>query len=248
MKAAAAAAALAMLLLLSLSGCADHEKESIPTYPLMDAQSSLRVLVERAQKVQTVSGEGLISLTRPNGESIRLDAALAMQPPDNARLRAWKFGRAIFDLTVTPTGVYAISPDDPARKEQIRSAGISAAKLAKTWSILSGGFFNQPALKSELHGDRLLLRAEAAGEPVVVCDVDRRTLTPRRYALLDDKGNERFSLTLDRYRQFNEIVWPMRLAAVSESGTVKVEMRDVEINPELPPGAFVPPRRAEKLP
>ena len=65
---------------------------------------------------------------------------------------------------------------------------MSAAKLAKTWSILSGGFFNQPGLKSEVRGDRLLLRREAAGEPVVICEVDRHTLTPRRYALLDDTG------------------------------------------------------------
>ena len=248
MKAAAAAAAFLMVLLLILSGCTDHDKEPIAAYPLMDAQSSLHVLVERAQKVHTASGEGLITLTRPNGESIRLDAALAMQPPDNARLRAWKFGRAIFDLTVTPAGIWIISPDDPSRKEQIRSAGVSAAKLAKTWSILSGGFFNQPGLKSELRGDRLLLRREAAGEPVVICEVDRRTLTPRRYALLDDTGKERFSLTLDRYRQFADVVWPIRLTAVSENGTVKVEMREIEINPELPAGAFVPPRRAEKLP
>ena len=240
--------AFAMVLFLFLDGCTDHDKETIPAYPLMDAQSSLHVLVERAQKVHTVSGEGLITLTRPNGESIRLDAALAMRPPDHARLRAWKFGRAIFDLTVTPDGVWMISPDDPARKEQIRSAGVGAAKLAKTWSILSGGFFNQTGLKSELHGERMLLRREGAGEPVVMCEVERRTLTPRRYALLDDTGKERFSLTLDRYRQFGEIVWPMRLTAVSESGTVRVEMREVEINPELPPGAFVPPRRAERLP
>jgi hypothetical protein len=40
----------------------------------------------------------------------------------------------------------------------------------------------------------------------------------------------------------------MRLVAVSDGGTVEVELREVEVNPELPENAFAPPRRAEKLP
>ena len=66
--------------------------------------------------------------------------------------------------------------------------------------------------------------------------------------MLDGNGKQRFSLKLDRYKQFGEVVWPTRLVAVSEGGTVEVELREVEINPPLPGAAFVPPRRAEKLP
>lgn len=237
-----------LLLLAVAGGCTTHVKENIPTYPLADAASTVKLVAEHARQVRSLTGEGLITLTRPDGESVRLDAAMAMRPPERARMRAWKFGRAVFDLTVTPEGIWAVIPEDPKRKEQITSAGVSAAKLAKTWSVLSGGFFDGAGLKSETRGYKLLVRRESPGEPVVICEVDRATLTPRKYSMLDDKGITRFSLSLEQYRQFGSMVWPTKLTAVSDSGTVEIELRDVEINPELEPAAFVPPRRAEKLP
>lgn len=239
--------ALAVILLL-LTGCHHEEKESITQYPLTDTPTTLQSLATRAKLLHTLSGEGLITLTRPNSESIRLDAALVMRPPNLARVRAWKFGRAIFDLTITPDGVWAITPDDPNRREQMQSAGASAAKLAKTWSLLSGGFFSDPNLTAETKGKKLIVRRHSPGEPTVLCEVDRATLTPRKYLLLDDTGKQRFSLTLDRYKQFGQIAWPTRLTAISESGTVEIDLRDIQINPDLPDSAFVPPRRAEKLP
>jgi hypothetical protein len=238
-----------IILLLSVAGgCGTHVKENIPTYPLTDAASSLRLVAEHASQVYSLTGEGLITLTRPDGESVRLDAAMAMQPPQRARIRAWKFGRAVFDLTVTPEGVWAVIPEDPKRKEQITSAGVSAAKLARTWSVLSGGFFESAGLKAETRGSKLVVRCETPDEPLVICEVDRPTLTPRKYSMLDDKGVTRFTLSLEQYRQFGSVVWPTKLAAVSDSGTVEIELRDVDINPQLEPAAFVPPRRAEKLP
>lgn len=236
--------------LLALGGCAPTTPvETIPAYPLMDAAASLRQVAANAQRVRALSGEGLITLTRANGESVRLDAAVAMRPPERARIRAWKFGQAVFDLTVTPEGVWMVSPEDSGRREQIRAAGVSAAKLARTWSVLSGGFFDEPGLTTQMSDGRMLVRREASGgEPAVVCEVDRRTLTPRKYSVLDDGGATRFSLTMDRYRQFGDVVWPMRMVAVSEGGTVEVELREAEVNPELPAAAFTPPRRAEKLP
>jgi outer membrane lipoprotein-sorting protein len=214
----------------------------------MNDLDALHTLAARAREVQSLSGEGLITLTRADGESVRLDGAIVMAPPDKTRLRAWKFGRAIFDLTVTPEGVWILAPEDPKNKDKIMSAGVSAAQLAKTWSLLSGGFFDSPNLKTETRGDRLIVRRESPNEPTVVCEVDRRTLTPRRYTLRDDKGAQRFTMTLDRYQQFKSTVWPTRLLATSETGKVEVDLRDVEINPDLPPGVFTAPRRAEKLP
>jgi hypothetical protein len=214
----------------------------------MDPTSSLQQIAQNTSQVKTLNGEGLITLTRPDGESVRLDAAMAMQPPDRARIRAWKFGRGIFDLTVTPQGVWAVIPEDPKHKEQITTAGVSAAKLAKTWSVLSGGFFQSTGLTTEVKGDKLIVRRQSPDEPVVLCEVDRDTLTPRKYLMLDDKGKTRFSLSLEDYQQFGPVVWPTRLTAVSESGTVEIDLRDVQVNPELPTNAFIPPRRAEKLP
>ena len=63
-----------------------------------------------------------------------------------------------------------------------------------------------------------------------------------------DRGGTRFSLTMDRYRQFGDAVWPTRMVAVSDGGTVEVALREVDVNPELSDAAFTPPRRAERLP
>ena len=243
-----AATHICFLILLSAAGCTTHVSENIPTYPLTDAATTVQQVAQHASQVHTLTGEGLITLTRPDGESVRLDAAMAMQPPSRARMRAWKFGRAVFDLTVTPDGVWAVIPEDPKRKEQITSAGVSAARLARTWSVLSGGFFDSPNLKPQTRGSKLIVRRQSPGEPVVICEVDRPTLTPRKYSMLDDKGATRFTLSLDQYRQFGSVVWPTKLTAISDSGTVEIELRDVEINPQLEPAAFIPPRRAEKLP
>jgi len=239
--------AFAFIMLLT-GGCASRVTENIPTYALTDTATTVTQVAAHAKQVHSMTGEGLITLTRPDGESVRLDAAMAMQPPKRARMRAWKFGRAVFDLTVTPEGVWAVIPEDPKHKEQITSAGVSAAKLARTWSVLSGGFFESAGLKAETRGSKLLVRRETPDEPLVVCEVDRSTLTPRKYSMQDDKGVTRFTLSLEQYRQFGSVVWPTRLTAVSDSGTVEIELRDVEINSELEPAAFVPPRRAEKLP
>jgi outer membrane lipoprotein-sorting protein len=238
-----------VIAIMLTAGCRQAEvPEPIPRYPLAGPDETIRAAAERARRVKTVSGEGLITLARPDGQSVRLDAVLVMAPPERARVRASKFNRAVLDLTILPEGVWAVTPEDSGRREEIRSAGVSAAKLARTWSVLSGGFFEGAELRTEERGGTLTVTRTAPGEPRVVCEVDRATRTPRRYAMLDEAGQTRFALTLDRYRPFGETVWPTRLRAESEAGTVVVELSDVEINPELGDAAFTPPRRAEKLP
>lgn len=237
------------LLLGVLGGCARRGGgEAVPRYPAMSGGEAVRVLAVRARDVRTVSAEGLLTMTRPDGESVRLDAVMVMEPPGKVRVRAWKFGQAVFDLTLNEDGLYLVTMDDPSRAAQLKRAGVSAGQLARAWGLLSGGFFDSPKLVVTEEGRVLRVRGESDGR-VVVCEVDRATLTPRRYVMLDDQGRERFTLTLDRYRtEDGGVAWPGRLTARSESGQVVVEYRDVELNGELAPGAFVPPKRAERLP
>jgi outer membrane lipoprotein-sorting protein len=228
-----------------VAGCA-HEK--LPVYPDTEPAAALRLLADRSRSVHAVSSEGSITLTRPDGQSVRLDAALAMRPPDNVRIRAWKFGQAVFDLTLTPGGLWLITPDDSSRKERMKSAGISAGQFARAWSLFNGGFFETQGLWVENAGAQLRITRGAAGEMKIVCIVDRATLTPRRYTMTDPSGENRFELALDRYTQVGTTVWPQRMTAHSQEGDIVIELHDVEINGEIPPGAFTPPRRAEKLP
>jgi hypothetical protein len=232
-----------------LVGCA--KPSPLPTYPQMTESTAIELLASRAGLIKTVSGEGALGLTRADGQSVRLDTAIAMQPPDHVRLRAWKFAQAVFDLTVTPDGTWLVAERGQAtndvRKNDVMSAGISAGEFAKGWSLFSGAFFSDPGLIAESHGRWLIVRRENASEPTVICRVDRATLTPRQYIMQDQAGASVFTLNLDDYRQIGAMAWPYRIEATSPSGRVLVEMRDMELNGELPPKAFVPPARAERL-
>src|SRR5205814_7180678 len=135
----------------------------------------------------------------------------------------------------------------PALREKVHAGGVSAAKLARSWAVLSGSLFADPNLTvSKTPGD--LLISAPQDELTLLCRVDRRTLVPRRYMLQDASGRVRFTLDLDDYRMIQGIPFPHRLRAQSDDGgRIVLELRDVELNGELAPGAFVPPRRAERI-
>jgi hypothetical protein len=237
---------LAFVLLAVASGCA-KPRSPIPAVEWDgDVAQARRVLIERARCVRTVSATGLLTLTRPDGESVRFDAALVTEPPDRLRLRAWKIGRAVFDLTLTPDGLWLLSPREESLQEKAKKAGVGAGEVAKQWSLLSGAFFEREDLVASLSGRSLILTGPQ-DQLTIRAYIDRRTLVPRRYVLHDDRGRERFSLRLDDYRMIGDTPYPHRALAESESGRIRIQLDEVELNAELAPGAFTPPRRAEKI-
>jgi hypothetical protein len=54
-------------------------------------------------------------------------------------------------------------------------------------------------------------------------------------------------LQLERYTLIDGIAFPLRYDAHSDSGAIRIDLRNVDLNTELAPAAFVPPRRAEKV-
>ena len=243
-----------MTVLLTLSaagaGCAARRAPgtALPTYPNADHATALRVLNERARSVRTVSAACDLTLARADGQTVRLDGAMAMAPPERLRLRAWKFGQAVFDLTLTPDGLWVVTSDDPARRQKVLPASLSAARLGREWAMLGGSFFGQEGLTVRDDGGRLTVSKVLEDGRTIICDVNRPTLTPRRYRLLDPSGRTRFTLAFSEYHLFDSVPWPTRLLATSDDGRIAVRLKDVELNGELAPNAFKPPRRAEKLP
>jgi outer membrane lipoprotein-sorting protein len=232
--------------LLTLTACQHPYQEHIPFYSRLDPAATLAQLIQQSNQVRTMSGSGTLELTQANGQSVRLDVAVVLQPPDRARLRAWKFGSAVFDLTALPDGVWLESSKDSNRPQQ--GIGSTAAPVAKAWSLLDGSFFRSPDLVTRNDGKWFIVQSANVNGPTMIARVDRDTLTPRQYQILDAVGRVQFTLTLDHYEDFNGILWPCQIIAISEAGTVVVDLNDVELNTELPPLAFKPPRSAEKLP
>ena len=241
--------ATTLLAVALLSGCAAPAKrENLPAVHFRDDRGALDILIQRADLVKTVSSQGTITLTRPSGESVRLDLAMVRSGRDKLRLRAWKLGRAVFDLTMNGGDVWLFTPDDQSLKQKARSAGLSARQLAQNIRLLDGELFRRPdATITHADGDMLSVTA-AEGDKSMICDIDRRTLTPRKYVLTDPNGVARFALELSDYQAGMLVPVPFRMTARSDDGTIAVALRDVEINGELAEGAFIPPKRAEKLP
>ena len=231
----------------SAVGCAKTSRPSpLPTYPGLDNAAALKVLADRAQAVKTLSGRADLTLTRPDGQTVQLDGAVAMAPPEKLRLRAWKFGQAVFDLTLTDEGLWVMAPQDPGRREKVLPASLSAAQFGREWAMLNGSYFLEPDLSARTEGRWLLVGRRLEDGRAVVCRVDRATLTPRRYEMRDPQGRLRFRFGLGGYRVFEGIPMATRLAARSPDGKIDIRLREVGLNEELAPTAFRPPRRAEK--
>jgi hypothetical protein len=128
-------------------------------------------------------------------------------------------------------------------KEKVRSAGVTAGLIAKSWQTFNGGIFVSPGLAIDANGKEVVVTSGPT-----TCKVDRRTLLPRRYISRDEQGAARFTLELTDYRDVDGIFFPHRYTATSDTGTIVIALTDVELNGELAPAAFTPPKRAEKLP
>lgn len=246
--------AVVALLLLALAlavGCASRGSggaERLAAVEWHTEAEALDVLARRADAVESMSAEGLITLVRPDGESVRFDLAIVRHTNDGVRLRAWKLGRAVFDLTLTPAGVWLLTPDDPSLKQKVRSAGVSARELVETWNLFDGELFRSREGKLVDTGGRLTYVAKLDDGATVRCDIDRRSLLPRRYVMSDANGVARFTLELSDYRNVAGHPFAHRYVATSDQGNILIVLRAVELNTELAVNAFRPPRRAEKLP
>jgi outer membrane lipoprotein-sorting protein len=125
-------------------------------------------------------------------------------------------------------------------------ASLSAAQFGREWAMLNGGFFLQPDLMTGGDAKTLNVRRKLEDGRTVLCRVDRATLTPRQFEMRDPEGNLRFRFALSDYQMVGGLPWPTLLAARSGDGKIDIRLKDVELNQDLAPNAFRPPRRAEK--
>jgi outer membrane lipoprotein-sorting protein len=244
MKLSKLAATSALTLVLSLLvGCTN--RKPLPVYAPQDAATSLQILRDRTAKIQNISGEAVIKLTDPKGESVHLDGAFVFQPPGRARLRAWKIGQPVFDLTILEDSIWAL-----ASRKEATPAMRGAGDTVKLWLRLLMNDFG-PDSKATIDDKTItVIRREEhnAGWSSVRAEIDRTTLITRRFIFETEKG-EQFNLELSDYRVISDdIVWPFAITATSSTGIIKMTSGNVEVNGQIPSTAFKPPTKAEKLP
>jgi len=237
------------LLMGLIGGCASVTP--LPAYPAMSDADALRTIADRQQAVKSVSAECNIYLTDPQGQTVSMDGVLVAQLPGKLRLRAWKFGHAVFDLTLTGDKNWVMLPDDGQAARKLDPANMPARRLGDALDLLGPSFFRTASSISNVQptgGPLLVVRGSALGRDDVVCEIDRQTLTARKFVMGAADNAHASKLKLDDYAMTESgIVWPMRMSFKSPMGEVLIVVRSVELNGDVPAGAFVPPKRAVEL-
>lgn len=235
---------LAVLALLLLGGCAST---ALPTYPWTDHDTAIEIMSRRARQLRTLSARCDLTMENPQG-TVNLDAAIAMRKPGELRLRAWKFSQAVFDLTVNGEGVFVAVAEEASRPDRATMTRMSAHRFARAWSVFNGDAFAGGSIMiQDKGGASFVVRETASEDTTILCTVDRATLTPTKYELLDEEGTIRFTLKLERYRQYGSVLFPTLVSGQSKAGAFTAQLSDVLVNQNLPDNSFVPPGRAEKL-
>ncbi len=232
-----------LLIACAICGCSTR----LPTYPAMSDEASLAIIADRQATVQRIVAECDINLTDADGQSVTLEGVLVARPPGNVRLRAWKFGHAVFDLTLVDGKGWIMIPEQGPGAQQLNVTNMPASRVGEALDLLGPLYFRSA---KPVGGDNMMLLAAgpALGRDNVLCEVQRRTLTPRRFVVHAGSDLPPSELLLDQYAVVDDNVWPMRIRLRGKSGGVLLRLRNVEINGEIAPTAFVPPKRAKALP
>lgn len=234
-----------ILAMFALIGCA--RKENIPSYPMMSETESLDLIKQRSQDVRDVSGQGTVMLTDAKNNSVRMDAAFVFAPPNRARVRAWKFGQAILDLTLTKDETWLFLPRRDDHADQIKTASTETSRALREWlKLLAGDLSASGATITSTSREITITRPAEQDGQRIVCTIDRATLTPRKYELIDAQSRSHFSLTLSRYQTLGATVWPTQIEASGGTGRIEIVLRELLLN-NAPEAAFKPPARAERL-
>jgi len=223
-------------------------RASLPTYPVMEPEESLRIIADRLDGVKTIQSSATVDFADSAGESVRVDAALAAELPGRLRLRAWKFGRAVFDATLNEQGLWVLPPDTAQAAARAGDSAKAAEGVRRALSLMGPGFYQTATVDEARTNARELVVVGEAGGETLRCVIERATLTPRRFEGGRDVAGEAFLIELDGYRVIGAIVWPTTWSVEYPLGKVSIRMHDVSLNEELASGAFNPPRRAVRRP
>ena len=235
--------AIAAILVVGV-GCASR----LPRYEWHDAQTAIRTMTRRDRAIRTFSAACRILLESEGGR-VELTGALVAKPPNRFRLRAWKFSQAVLDITLNEDGLFVL--DKSRSGERIESLRrVNHARFIDAIALLPG-FEHDAAWRTGAGTDDdefAIMRPLPDQGSAIECAVDKNTLVRKRCVYRDDGGQVRQSLDFDGYALLGDTVWPTRVEGGGESGSFVLSFDRIDVNTELAPRAFDPPRRAVKQP
>ena len=239
-----ACGAAATFALNACVGCA----RPLPRHIWSGTHAALEVMAQRDAGIESLSATCRLRLLAAEG-SVQLNGVLVVRPPQHFRLRAWKFSQAVLDITMNPDGLFVFSRrgrGDNAAPE----TRLTREALTQAVSLLPGFAGGGVWQVDDAPGAPVFSRSRPlpAGSGTLTCSIDKETLTTVGCYVRDDADAVRQRVDFHDYRVVGSVVWPMRLSGEGASGSFEVLFDRVEVNPELPQRAFVPPRRATKQP
>lgn len=247
---------LLLATLAALPSCANGSRSSSLALSSLSPAEALAVLQLRARSRDTTATSGTMTLTSSTGERVTLDFA-ARTRPGFLRLRAWRFGEAVLDVTTTPDGAWLYVP--PIEKaggseDTGQAAGMpdlpDPDDLARAWTLISGGVLAYAAI-TEQEADSLTLRSDLDGAPVRV-RIDRAHLRPVEYQFPDApdtsirlEPNDWLDAGTDA--AMDSPTWPRVVTLLSPRGVIEIHFERAEVNVDQPDGVFDPPARAKPV-
>jgi len=237
-----------------LQGCS----AKLPMYSWTTQDEALAVIRQRADSIKTIQAACDITLTDPNGQLVTFDGALVARNPGWLRIRAWKFNSAVFDVTMTPDGLWVMQGDSDKAIGDMPTQ-LDAKRVTEAWDLLSGAFFADDVVwmrekmwvdleRFVKPGPQLVL-GERPGKQIVHAWVERKTLLPRRYqGSMSEQQTSDFDIHLNHYRLIGDIAVAHGIDMAAAAGRIVIRLREVTLNEEPAPGAFKPPSRAVKQP
>jgi len=238
----------ACLLLCAAIGCASTGPR-LTAHPWRGTDEALLIMAQRADTIKTLSAECTLTLKR-SGETVRLDGAIVAQPPNQMRLRAWKFGHAVMDLTVRPDGIWIWMNEEASIDAETLLPGGGLDSQAGTWPMLDPDLFRDAGLVVDDDGGPEFLIRQPLGDASgwqLETRVQRATLAVLEYRIIDPDHQVTQRMKLSQYRQFGAAIWPMRIEMISDRVSIQIRLRDLELNNPLHPAVFDPPARAQQL-
>lgn len=237
-----------LMLLVGLTISTSACRSPLPHYPWKGKDAAVTTILSHG-RLETFSSACRLTLLSTDKSRIRLDGAIAAQPPDHFRIQTWKFGRNAFDLIITPNHRWIVASDKLKDQE---TSDVPDFEALLAWLNLDQLLDQSNHVVSETSTTMTLGPAPVASgvlqaQQGTYIVINKATRTCRRLYSIDDSGEITESVILSDWTVLANRPWPLRITANAASGQIDLRLHDVVLNESLPAAAFKPPRQAVEI-